>query len=142
MFASANLQSKGTSSLWYEDFWCNSWLTLLSQNFFTIPEQSWTKESHLVTKTDSHWTVDILSFKYHVCRYQFWPKEPTSEQYLKRLWKLKPTYFLIVKISNFLSIEVRFLKEGDRNQKITQMSNQASEKWYRTLQFGPLDRAK
>ena len=66
MFASANLQSKRTSSLWYEDFWWNSWLTLLSQNFFTIPEQSWTKESHLVTKTDFHWTVDILSFKYHV----------------------------------------------------------------------------
>ena len=49
--------------------------------------------------------------------------QPQSD--IGNLLKLQETYFLIVKIFNFLSIEVRFLNEGDKNQKIAQMSNQA-----------------
>ena len=54
--------------------------------------------------------------------------------------KIKTNIFLISKF--FLSIEVPFLKEEDRDQTNTQMSKQASKKWYRTLQLGPLDKAK
>ena len=49
--------------------------------------------------------------------------QPQSD--IGNLLKLQETYFLIVKIFNFLSIQVRFLNEGDKNQKIAQMSNQA-----------------